>query len=455
MKTLRILVPLDETPTSVKALDSAGGLVSTDLCSMELLHTIDETKMTAARREASLKQAESFLSRQAQKVASPHVQVSCRVAWGDPAEVILERIRETHFDFICMTTRAIPNNTGEPGSVAARLFRESSVPIIALPAHSASTEEADPHPDRALYRAPVCVPATLEISELKHPLSVVIRDLSAKGAEIESDFQHTFRARDGLLSVTLPTRPEELEIAVAILAIEHRTGDTGQAIQLVHVTFPTIGLADQDAIVGFLNQMRVFEQQQRRVHAPVRIEVITGRRANATFKGRTAVVRPDYVWLHMGGFDHIETADVALTVFSADRRDFVEIDGTVTNVKTSGAEFDVEIEIADISVASARHEHSGDRLMAFIRQYYRDEDSGPEVGTGEAPLLIPRFLRSREAQPPVVRLLTAEPHEAQVPTRAAKSLPDVPMVRRARNAETRALNSMLRPPRKAPPLRSM
>lgn len=457
MKTLRILAPVDETVTSVKALGTLRGLASTvDVCFVELLHALRVEDSAPEERDSRQAHAEEFLARQAELIAGPPIEASCRVAWGDPADVVLERVHDEHFDFICMATRAVPDNTGQPGSVAARLFRESPVPIIALPANTVDSGEAARHANRAFFRAAVYLPAELEAEGVRHPVEVVVRDLGAKGAELETAFVQPFPTKEALLILSLPTRPEPLEIAATIVGTKRRTGDDGEALQVLHLSFPTIGMADQDAIVAFLNQLRTFEQHQRRVRAPVTVEVITGPRAYAHFRGHTTVVRPDYVWLHMDRFDHIEGADISLRVYSADGKAAIEVDGTVTSEKAAGQEFDIEVEIPDAAVGSARHDGSmGARLMAFVRQHYRDDEAAPEPRDGEAQALIPRPIRVRRQQPALSRAFTATPYEPRVPTRAPRSSSDVPLKRRVRDAEARALDSILRPPRKSPPLRSI
>ncbi|HLG71713.1 MAG TPA: universal stress protein [Chloroflexota bacterium] len=453
MRTLRILVPLDQTPTSVNALASARGLAATvDVCTIELLHALQAEPLSG--KDARMAQAEGFLADQAQAIMGPHIATAWKVAEGDPADAVLARVRATHFDFICMSTRAVPNNTGQPGSVAARLFTDSPVPIIALPAGAAAGDDAARHAERAFYRAAVYLPAELEVEGIKHPLHVVVRDLSAKGAELELDSEEALSPKGNLLILGLPTRPEPFEIATTIVAESRTTDDTGHIAQLLHVTFPAIRIAEQDAIVAFLNQLRMFEQQQRRVTAPARVEVITGPRAYANFKGRTTVVRPDYVWLTMDRFDHIEGADVGLRVASADGRATVEVDAAVTQVKPVGSAFEVELEISETAVASAHHESAGERLMGFLRQHYPQGDTPPEEGAETHPL-IPRPLRVKHSEPAVLRLLTSAPHEATVPTRAPKAGVEVPLRKRARDAGTRALDSVLRPPRNAPPIRSI
>lgn len=446
---LRLLVPLDDTRTSLKALEAVRHMAdSVDRCVVELIHV--EPMQDGVRPDdwrTRQTHAEDFLARAAEALSRPHLTASWRVAWGDPAQVILERAQRPEFDFICMTTRAVPDNADEPGSVASRLFREAVVPIIALPANHL---DSDGSHQRAAYRARVHLPATFEAESLRHPLAVVVRDIGPQGSALETDYDEPLPADGGLLILSLPNRQEPLEIVTRIASAQHLIGESGGRVQTLHASFPMINPAQQDAIVAFINQLRVLQQQQRRLSTPVSVEVITGPRAFASFKGKTAVVRPDYVWLHMDRFDHIEAADVALRVYSPNGKEKIDVDGTVTSVKAVGQEFDAEVELAP---GEPGHTNPGEKLMAFLRQHYRPE---PRSETSEeAEALIPRPIRAHQQERHVARVATAWYTPTSVPMRPAKRARDVPYEQRARQAQEHAVDGILKPRRKSAPLRSL
>lgn len=447
MKPLRLLVPLDTTVTSVRALEAVRHFAgSVDSCFVELLHieTLDGGTKPDDWRTRQTK-AEDFLAEQAASIAARNVSVTCQVAWGDPAEVILAQAQRDRFDFLCMTSRAVPHNVDQPDSVAARLFRDSTVPIIALPANYLGADASEDR--RAYYRVPVYLPATIEVDGIKHPLAVSLKNLGAKGAELELESGDPLPLQECLLILSLPTRSEPLELVTSIVGVQHLRTETGGAVQVLHTTFPRISMSQEDAIVAFMNRLRVLEQQQRAASAAVRIDVVTGPRAFANFRGRTTVVRPDYVWLRMEKFDHIESADVTLRVYSGDGRNEIEVDGTVTSVRATDGAFDVEVELAE----GTGHANPGERLMAFLRQHYREEAAAAPSGQ----VLIPRPVRAHRSQHMVARIVTATPGENRVPMRAAKRDSDVPFEKRVRQAEEKAMESILRPKRKSPPLRSL
>jgi hypothetical protein len=450
MKPLRLLVPVNQTHTSSRILDAVEGITnSAERSVIELLH-VEPLKDGAKPDDwRSLQmQAEEFLAQRAAAVAGPSVETACRVEWGDPADVIMRRSTEGGFDFVCMMTRAIPDGSDRPDSVAARLFHECAVPVIALPMNQTARADAN-QANRAYYRAPVYLPATLEAEGFKHPVKATVRDLGAKGAELETDAGETIPAEGCLLVLPLPTRPEPLELAIKIVHSRRSIGESQQEVQLLNATFPSVRIGQEDAIVAFINRLRVLEQQQCAVSAPVRVEVVTGPRSFATFSGHTTVVRPDYVWLRMEHFDHIETADVSLRVLSANGKEKIEVDGTVTSVKPAGDEFDAEVELAG---AAPGRTAPGERLMSFLRQHYREAADGT-AAPGQA--LIPRPIRAPRWEQPVARVATAAWSETSVPMRTPKKAANVPFEKRAKEAEEHAMAGILKPRRKSAPLRSL
>ena len=452
MKTLRLLVPLDQTEASTKSLKTVHDLAPTaDRLMVELLHSLppgdaDDPDERQRRQE----EAETFLAQQAEALRAAKIEPVCRVEWGDPAAVILQRTQQQKFDFVCMTTRTAASEDGRPGSVARRLFRKCPVPIIALSAEAAPPPAVG-RPD--YFRSPIDMPGELQLDHVKNAFAVIVCELGAQGALLETISDKQLDVQDGLLTLTLPTRNSPLELPAKMLGGAHAS-ENGQAFE---VLFPKLNVGQEDAIVYFLNQLRVLEKQQRTVAAPVLIDVITGPRAYAVFHGRTTVVRPDYVWLHMDNFDHIEGADVSLQVASSDGAEVVTVEGTVSSVKAIDKEYDVEVELAE---AVPGHQSPGEGLMAFLRQHYREEsEASVSAGSATAPraakVLIPKPVRPKRNVQPVARVATATYSEWTPPVRTGTPNTEISFEKRGRDAERRALEAILRPRRKAPPLRSM
>ena len=133
MRQLRVLVPLDESDASVQALQVLENLAAgAHSCAVELLHVVPPGN-DAAERQAH---ARDFLAKQAAALNLANLETTLRVFEGDASEIILQRACEEHFDFICMSTRS--STVGDqPGSVAARIMRESTVPVVVFPTTSA------------------------------------------------------------------------------------------------------------------------------------------------------------------------------------------------------------------------------------------------------------------------------------------------------------------------------
>ncbi len=226
---------------------------------------------------------------------------------------------------------------------------------------------------RAFFRATVNLRALVEVEGMRKPLHVIVQNLGGKGAALITDFQQELPNNGMWIELTLPTRPEPMELQ--ILTVNRRPNPDNAEETILHVTFPTIALSQQDAIVAYLNQLRSFERKQRIVEAPADVEVVTGRRAFATFKGHTLVVRPDHITLHMDRFDHIDGSDVTVTVMTADRAAKINVDGSVESTRAI-ADGAFEAEIAIASGGRGGSAKPGDKLIAFLRQHYpQPEDS--------------------------------------------------------------------------------
>ncbi len=248
----------------------------------------------------------------------------------------------------------------------------------ALGGPESNSDKAGGHTPRAFFRSAVEFPAVLNIEGLKKPISVCIRNLSATGAALSTASPDPLPVTGLSLTADLPTRREPMEIEVVLVGTGPFMSPSGEPEQLLHVKFPTIRRIDQDAIVAFLNNQRAYERKMRTVSAPAEVEVITGRRAFAKFRGQTTRIRPDYAWLRMATFDNVVGAEVSLVVMSSERNAQIRIDGAkVESVDPIGSEFDVRLVLAG----------TGEKVLQFLRTHYPDaslEGDGNTTTTGSA-----------------------------------------------------------------------
>lgn len=84
-----------------------------------------------------LKSAESDLSQVVEEKVPTNIEISSEVKIGSPAEVIIEFAREKNVDIIIMATHG---RTGISrfmiGSVAEKTIRQSTIPLLVIPAAS-------------------------------------------------------------------------------------------------------------------------------------------------------------------------------------------------------------------------------------------------------------------------------------------------------------------------------
>ena len=306
---------------------------------------------------------------------------------------------------------------------------------------------------RTSYRARLELPANLHIPGAKAPLAVIVRDLSAHGAAVETDFRQALPREGDVLELALPTRPEPITLQATILRAQVKPRHVAPAVQLLHMTFPHVTTGEQDSIVSFLNQLRALAHQQRLVQAPVDIDVTTGPRAFAAFSGHTTIARPDYITLHMDTFDHIQGADVSVRLYTPDRGTFVEFEAFVAAVAATQDGFDAGIEVPALSMT---HEHQQHKVMSFLRQNY-PETPEEEAAAATQPIVVPaRTQEEREAHPLLPPTLSRRAAERSRFPRGVTPKPiDMPIEKRAREAQRHALEKALEQGKGAAPLRSV
>jgi nucleotide-binding universal stress UspA family protein len=141
----RILVPFDFTGSSKRACDYAlelSAAMGGALCLAHVLERFD-IALTAAEHEMLVVGAKQELDR-AVRLLRPHVrEIETVVLDGLPAEQIERAVRERSADLVVMGThgrRGIARAL--LGSVAARVLRTSSVPVLTVPEYVAVSRNA-------------------------------------------------------------------------------------------------------------------------------------------------------------------------------------------------------------------------------------------------------------------------------------------------------------------------
>jgi len=219
---------------------------------------------------------------------------------------------------------------------------------------------ADGPSRRTMFRTKVDLPADMEVAG--KDVSVRVENLSGTGAAL---IYHSIDPvpESGLwLDLALPNRPKPLELELRLVHTRRFTDSKGEMEQMLHVAFPSIRLGEQDNIIAYLNNIRLYEGKQYAVAATVKMEVVTGRRRFAKFVGQTMEIRPDKMKLMMDDFDAIAGSDVMLTVMAPHFADHIDVD----DVKVEKVDI-VSPRKAEVDVSIAK---PNDNVLLFIRKYY-------------------------------------------------------------------------------------
>jgi hypothetical protein len=214
---------------------------------------------------------------------------------------------------------------------------------------------------REMFRVNVSLPANLDPGDGK-PVPVKITNISGTGAALLYDSPEPLAPTEKWLDLALPNRPKALELELQIVRSRRHTGPAGEEQQILHVNFPSIRRNEQDAIIAYMNNVRLYEDKQFSVAAKVILEVVTGRRRFAKFNGETIDIRPDAMRLMMEDFDAIAGAEVMLTIMAPHFVDHLDIDG----VKVEKVDI-IDPRHAEVEVSLAKPD---DSVLLFVRKYY-------------------------------------------------------------------------------------
>ncbi|HXG61850.1 MAG TPA: universal stress protein [Planctomycetota bacterium] len=123
----RVLVPLDGSEFSLRALPHAASLAELFEADVLLLHVTGPEETPRPR-------AESVLERAAAQLATRGLGVDIRVRRGDPASEILEACRAERADAVAMATHGRSGlSRWTLGSVTEKVLRGAEVPLLVTP----------------------------------------------------------------------------------------------------------------------------------------------------------------------------------------------------------------------------------------------------------------------------------------------------------------------------------
>lgn len=214
---------------------------------------------------------------------------------------------------------------------------------------------------REMFRVSVNLPANLDIGATK-TLAVRITNVSGTGAALLYDSAEPLPDGNHWLDLVLPNRQKPMELETIAVHSRPHTGSQGQDQQIVHVKFPSIRRNEQDAIIAYINNIRIYEDKQFSVAAKVMLEVVTGRRRFAKFTGETVEIRPDLMRLMMDDFDAIAGSEVMLTIMAPHFADHLDVD----DVKIEKVDI-VGPRKAEVEVSLSKPD---DKVLLFIRKHY-------------------------------------------------------------------------------------
>lgn len=147
MKLSRLLVPVDYSEQSKRALEYAGELAHAFTATLDIVHCFDRPSYVSddvfierqgkrrplieVLREDAAREMAQFLSG---ATLPKGITVNSHLVGGEPAGAVCERLRERDYDLVVI------GNSGKSGvrqlllgSVAARLVRLSPVPVLTIP----------------------------------------------------------------------------------------------------------------------------------------------------------------------------------------------------------------------------------------------------------------------------------------------------------------------------------
>jgi nucleotide-binding universal stress UspA family protein len=136
----RVLVALDETPAAEFALRHAVPYAVDQRSRLTLLTVVPDPPLALASAGVSPERIAQEMERRAERhlrevtaTLPQELSVTTMLRHGDPAEQILEVVREQPVDLICLGARGRGRLTGALlGSVSSAVLHHSPVPVVVL-----------------------------------------------------------------------------------------------------------------------------------------------------------------------------------------------------------------------------------------------------------------------------------------------------------------------------------
>jgi nucleotide-binding universal stress UspA family protein len=136
-KTLKILVPFDNSQNSLRALTKAIHFANLTNGTITIVHVISYHKAVAKivgpYKGKLINHVTKFLSNSQKYTANLDVDSDTKVLYGSPAEEILKFVKGKKYDLIVMGKRGTSKLTGTYlGSVSNALVQKSSIPVMVV-----------------------------------------------------------------------------------------------------------------------------------------------------------------------------------------------------------------------------------------------------------------------------------------------------------------------------------
>jgi nucleotide-binding universal stress UspA family protein len=136
-KSLKILVPFDNSSSAQRALSKAISLANLSNGSITLVHVISYHKAVAKivgpYKGKLISHVTKFLQNAQKHASNLDVDSDIKVLHGNPAEEILNFIKKKKYDFIVMGKTGTSKITGPTlGSVSSALVQHSKIPVMVV-----------------------------------------------------------------------------------------------------------------------------------------------------------------------------------------------------------------------------------------------------------------------------------------------------------------------------------
>ena len=132
-----ILVPLDDSKNSMRALNKAITLANLTNAKLTIVHVISYPKRLAklnkSHKETMTQNATKFLDKITRYVSRENVSLDKKILYGSTTDEITKLMRKKKFDLVIVGRRGTSNHPGSVlGSVSHALVHQSKVPILVM-----------------------------------------------------------------------------------------------------------------------------------------------------------------------------------------------------------------------------------------------------------------------------------------------------------------------------------